>query len=473
MAEQNTGMNKGRKLLIGLIIVLLLLTAGAWIFGVHYFTEHFLPGSLVNGFNCSYMTQEEAEDLLKKKTEVYALAIRTRGNGVESLYADEISLKYSSDGSVNRLLHKQNRFGWFLAFGQHKEYTLASSVTFDEALFEQKINSLNCMQDNIEPVDAYIKENEDGFEVVSEIEGNRIDRDSLCSDLKDAVTTGRTEADLEADGCYIDPQVYAEDLTKDCQQMNELTDVVITYDFGDRKETIDRSVLKNWLTRDENNDLILNRDSVSDFVVQLAEKYDTVDTDHTFSTYDDQDIIVSGGTYGWRIDQEKETDALYQAIIDKKTQVREPVYKQEAQSRDTNDIGYSYIEIDLNRQRMVLYQSGSPIVDTGFIAGSSTPTGVFALGDKESSKESDATAGKNLSCWMPFTETLGIFGDADLLQSDIAFYASDADFSGAQESEFTSYAYLWKGTEGCVVVPLEQAEMIYQNVSTGFPVVIY
>lgn len=31
---------------------------------------------------------------------------------------------------------------------------------------------------------------------------------------------------------------------------------------------------------------------------------------------------------GWLIDQPKETDALYQAILDKKTQVREPVYAQ-------------------------------------------------------------------------------------------------------------------------------------------------
>ena len=53
MAENNKSMDKGRKLLIGFIIVLLLLTAGAYFFGVYYFTEHFLPGSQVNGFNCS------------------------------------------------------------------------------------------------------------------------------------------------------------------------------------------------------------------------------------------------------------------------------------------------------------------------------------------------------------------------------------------------------------------------------------
>ena len=58
MAEENTGMSRGRKILVGFIVVLFLLTIGAYFFGVYYFTEHFLPGTQVNGFNCSYMMQE-------------------------------------------------------------------------------------------------------------------------------------------------------------------------------------------------------------------------------------------------------------------------------------------------------------------------------------------------------------------------------------------------------------------------------
>ena len=101
MAEENTGMSRGRKILVGFIVVLFLLTIGAYFFGVYYFTEHFLPGTQVNGFNCSYMMQEETEKLLAEKTSVYVLAIQTRGNGQESISADEIDLKYTSDGSAN------------------------------------------------------------------------------------------------------------------------------------------------------------------------------------------------------------------------------------------------------------------------------------------------------------------------------------------------------------------------------------
>ena len=122
MAENNTEMSTGRKVLIGVIAVLLLLTVAAYGFGVYYFTRHFLPGSLVNGFNCSYMDEAETEDLLTQATDAYVLAVQTRGNGQESISADEIDLSYQPDGSVRKLLRGQNRFLWFLSFGQHKTY---------------------------------------------------------------------------------------------------------------------------------------------------------------------------------------------------------------------------------------------------------------------------------------------------------------------------------------------------------------
>ena len=92
MAEENRKMSKGRKILVGFIVVLFLLTIGAYFFGVYYFTKHFLPGTQVNGFNCSYMTQEETEKLLAEKTRVYVLAVQTRGNGQESISADQIDI---------------------------------------------------------------------------------------------------------------------------------------------------------------------------------------------------------------------------------------------------------------------------------------------------------------------------------------------------------------------------------------------
>lgn len=465
MAEKQTEMSTGRKVLIGVIAVLLLFTVAAYGFGVYYFSEYFLPGSLVNGFNCSYMNQEEAEKLLEQETAAYVLAVQTRGNGQESIAADEIHLTYISDGSIRELLHSQNRFLWFLSFGQHKTYEIPTSVTYDQELLEQAIDSLNCMKDNIAPVDAKIEDTGEGFEIIPETVGTQVNRGRLEKEVIKAVTTGDQAVNLEDDGCYDNPSVYGNDerLVKDCEQMNELTDVVITYDFSDRKETVDREVIRGWLTRDENGDLMLDKEKISAYVAALGEKYDTVGIQRTFETYDNREVSISGGDYGWVIDQEKETEALYQAVIDKKTQVREPEYEQKAMSRDTNDIGYTYVEVDLPNHRLVIYQNGTPVVDTGILSSSGTPVGVYTVQEMQTPAVVD---GKTVNYRIAFGDGLGIQDDPEMNFTDAALGGySDS----AQDSGFSS----WSGTEGNVVIPSDQAALIYQNVTKDMPIVVY
>ena len=465
MAENNTEMSTGRKVLIGVIAVLLLLTVAAYGFGVYYFTRHFLPGSLVNGFNCSYMDETEAEELLTRETAAYVLAVQTRGNGQESISADEIALSYTSDGSIRDLMHGQNRFLWFLSFGQHIAYEVPASVSFDQLLLEKRMDSLNCMKDNVAPVDARIEDTGEQFEIIPETVGTQVNRERLEEEIVRALTTGDPVVNLEEDGCYDNPSVYADDerLIKDCEQMNGLTDVVITYDFGDRKETVDREVIRGWLTRDENGDLILDKEQISAYVVSLGEKYDTVGLPRTFETYDNREVALSGGDYGWVIDREKEADALYQAVTDQKTQVREPVYQQSAMSRDTNDIGYTYVEIDLPNHRLVVYRDGVPVVDTGILSSSATPEGVYKIQDMQSPADVN---GKTVNYRISFGEGLGIQDDPEINFDNMFTGNYDAGDSG---SGFVS----WAGTGGNVLVSVDQAALIWQNVTEDMPIVVY
>ncbi len=76
MAEENRKMGAGKKIVIVLIVILLLCTVGAYAYGVYYFSSHFLPGSTVNGFNCSYMTAGEAESLLQECMHMHWQSVR-------------------------------------------------------------------------------------------------------------------------------------------------------------------------------------------------------------------------------------------------------------------------------------------------------------------------------------------------------------------------------------------------------------
>ena len=84
-----------------------------------------------------------------------------------------------------------------------------------------------------------------------EIEGNAPDKEKLLNSVVQCALLGETRLNLEEAGCYKKPSVYQNDenLKKDCDRLNKLTDVVITYDFADKTETVDRSVIKNWIVR--------------------------------------------------------------------------------------------------------------------------------------------------------------------------------------------------------------------------------
>ena len=87
----------------------------------------------------------------------------------------------------------------------------------------------------------------------------------------------------------------------------------------------------------------LTKKQIEAYISELAAKYDTVGTERTFNTYDGREITVSGGNYGWQIDQKAELKELTELIKNGETQVREPVYSHEGLVRKTNDIGYTYI----------------------------------------------------------------------------------------------------------------------------------
>ena len=317
--------------MISLIVLLLILTGGAYGYGVWYFTGHFLPGSMVNGFNCSYMTVEESEALLSKKAGAGVLAIETRNNGQESITAQQVGLSYASDGSIKKLMRDQDRFIWFLAFNQEQIYTVSSAIQYDEQEMQAAISGLKCMQTGQDPVDAHIDEQNDKFVIIPEEEGNALDPEKTSQAVILAFVTGQTSLDLEAEGCYKEPAVRQDDemLIRNCEQINKLTDVVITYDFDDRTETVDKEVIRDWLKKNKKGDYTLDKKQVSAYVSELAEKYDTVGQERTFHTYDGREITLNEGTYGWEINQEAEVKELISLIKKGKTLVREPVYSQE------------------------------------------------------------------------------------------------------------------------------------------------
>ncbi len=464
MPMDERGSNGRTRKIIGiLLLITLLLLGGLYAAGVLYFRSHFLPGTIINGYKCEFMTTEQVEDLLTRETEVYELAVLSKDGGVEGVTAGEIGLTYRSEGEAAQTLAAQNIALWPLALTGTREITLDKAMDVDENLLSQTVSQLKCVARGNEnpPKDAAIEKKNDEYQIVPEEEGLMLDTSKVMDELRTAARSGNRELDLEERDCYLLPAVTADDpiMQENLAYVQKITQTIITYDFADRKETVDGDTVFTWLTYDEDGRYELDWDQAAAFVEELADTYNTFGTERSFRTYDGQQITVSGGNYGWVIDEIHETEELLEAIENAAIEVRTPVYSYEAFSRDTNDIGYTYIEISLSAQKLVYYVDGYPQVETSIISGIpgnsdyATPTGVYKVSEKLS----------------PYTDTREqISGNWYL-----TFYNSLGIHDAPGRDDFYVGANVDAGTAGCIEVPSEAMQTVYQQVETGTPVVIY
>ena len=474
--ERKEGSGAVRSILLTLILAFLLLTGAAYALGYIFFQRHYYPGTVINGFRCDFKDAKYVENLMQEQVSAYVLAVNTMYNGREAITAGDVKLTYQSDGEPAHILAEQDSLHWFNHIGRRKEYSLDQNLSFDTAALDEAVSSLNCMnpENAVDSQDAYVKETADGFVIVPEVEGNTLDVEKVRQLIGSAMQHLVPEVDLLAAECYIVPKKFASDsdLIAECDLRNsvresniEFMDIVprtiLTYDFADRTERLEWDTIEDWVTQDEDGRYILDSEKTSAYVKELAEKYDTVGNTREFNTYDRRTVTISGGDYGWVIDQPSEVKALTEAILAGTIEVREPVYAYTAFSRDLNDIGLTYIEIDLAAQRLVYYRNGYPTVDAQVVTGmpyetyTATPTGCYSVQEMRSPAElSDSTGTVNVSWWLRFYANLGIH-------------------DAAWRDNFNRDVYLLEGTGGCVNISYDDMRALYSYAEVGLPVVIY
>lgn len=431
-------MKKLGFIITGLLIFLTVALAGIYFWGTIYFRSHFLPDSYLNGFNVSYMDEKGAAALINRKVNTYVLAVDTINGGRETLESSQFDMEYQPFDQIHQLISTQDTSLWFI-FGREHDHRVEEAFTINSEKLRDAFENLDCIQNMTAPLDARIEENENGFYVIPETVGTQIDKEKAFLMVETAIMNGEASVNLEE--CYLKPSITTDDgtLQQKCDFCNSLRNVIITYDFEDRTERIDYSVIKDWLT-----DYSLDQGKVEKYVQGLAEKYDTAGSSRLFLTYDNRTVEVSGGDYGWKIDVDQETDALIEAITDGEIEVRKPVYIQEAAAREVNDIGYTYLEIDTANRQVVFYKDAEPVVQV---------TGEIGIG---------ITSGCYVMNVLGEDTSLISFGDFHLetLSSEI----SDNMFSEFLTQDTASNA---------VCIPEEQMQALKGLVEQGLPVIIY
>ena len=450
---------------LGLVFLVLL---GIYIAGVVHFKDRFFLHTTINGFDASEMTVNEVEDIIAEKIGSYKLEIAERGGSSETITAEQINYHYVSQGETQAFKQSQNIFLWPLCLWNEISYTFNSSAQYDEEMLTQAIKALACLDESnvTAPQDAYIDFMDGKYLIIPETEGNRLDSEKVTRVIREAVDFANAKVSLEEKNCYQTPQKRQEDetLNATCEKLNTLISTSIVYLFGDNTEALNGDTVRGWISYDENSgDVNLNEDAVREFVAQLASKYDTADKPREFKTHDGRTVTVSGGYYGWVIDQEGETAELLECIRNGYQGDRYAVFAQTAVSWENSDLGYDYVEIDLGNLHVWMYIDGEEIVSTDCVSGDmmqsdrTTPAGTYTLYYKESPSvlEDEAkTYRTEVTYWMPFNGGIGLH---------------DATWRGS----FGGNINQSDGSHGCINLPLEAAKTIYENIYAGMPIICY
>lgn len=456
--------SKAKKIVLGILITYVALLAVAYIGGVIYFSSHFYLGSEINGLKCSGKTAAEVEEHIEEEIASYTLNLKERDGKTESIIAAQMNLQYVNDGMIQELKDQQNPFLWFLSFARQNDYTMSATTTYDKEMLYAAIDALDAFQEEnvTQPADAHLEDADGGYEIIPEVLGNALDKEKVKELIVKAIDSGETEVDFEKSDLYLKPSIYSDDekLIKQRDQSNQYLGVTITFDFSDRQEVVNKDVIKNWLSTDENGEVSLDEAKVKEYVVEMAKKYDTFGYPRQFRTSYGETITVSGGDYGWLVARNDTTQKLIEAIKSGQSQTMEPEYTYRGYVRDTDDIGNTYVEINLTTQHMWFYKNGQLIVDTDVVTGNhnqglDTHTGIYGI----MYKERNATLvgeGYNsaVDYWMPFYANTGIH---------------DADW----RDSFGGDLYINDGSHGCVNTPPANAEKIFNNIEKGVPVVVY
>ena len=467
------GKEKFRKTVLfaggGILGVLLLVYLGF----AFYFTNHFYFNTTINGNDFSGKSVKEVEAYMEKQVKGYTLTLKENDGGTEAISGEDISLEYLPGKELEKIVKDQNALLWIRALFQKGSAEAKVGVKYDEAALDGLISGLQCMKPENQTPSVSAKPTLDGneFVVAKEVVGTQLDQEVFRQKIKEKINGFQHEIDLEKEGCYIKPKFTEKspEVTAAKDKMNSYLGGTVTYQMGPTPEGIDRAKLAEWVTVDDNMNVTFNTDGISGYVRDLASRYDTVGKTRSFTTPTGKAATVSGGTYGWSIDEAAEIEQLKSDIAGGQPVQREPVYEQRAASFGPTDWGNTYAEVDLSAQHMWYIQDGAVVLETDIVSGLPTPDritpeGVYDVLYKESPSvlvgEKDPDTGQpiyetEVRYWMQFTWSGVGFHDADWQTA----------FGG---SRYQSY-----GSHGCINMPIDKAGQLLNLISAGVPVICH
>ena len=207
----------------------------------------------------------------------------------------------------------------------------------------------------------------------------------------------------------------------------------ISIRFGKKSENLTESMTADW--RYSMGDTIYWRDEpIYEYFQTLKEKYDTPFGSVLFKTHKGELFKFKSDNCGWHMNVDTTVERFKEAVGEGKTQF-DPAWNSGMVYSEENGVGTKYVEVDIDEQKVYLYENGELVFTTDCVTGqpdgfNDTTCGVYQVIYKASPS---VLKGEDAALYSAVAKRLcADVVDGDLLLPSLAVYGSYDAGNGAK-----------------------------------------
>lgn len=457
------------KKIIAIVAGVVILLGIGYCVGIGYYAQKFQANTKFGSIDISQLTLAEAQEKIEKDIDTKTITLTENGKEIGKISLADVGATVDTSEVLQQTYNAQDPRFWLFSYFKTTTYdnVLLNHVELDQVKLSQTLATMGLENANrIASKDAAIEYvNGKGYFVQPEEMGNQLDMEAVQKNIVTGLQTGSTS--IEVNTAYLAPAVKSDDekITKVMAEIDRVANTQLTLTISGNDVKIPKEKIMEWIYFDDNNNVVINQEPVQEYLKTLNEQYATYNKTRQFQSTLQGTVTVDPGTLGWSIDREAEAAQIAADLKQGGDIKREPTVVGTGYNSNGNDIGNTYVEVDIANQTMFIYVDGQQVLSTPVVTGrpgTTTVPGAYAVWNKETPSElkgfnphTNKEYTQPVDFWIPFDDTGQGIHDANW------------------QASFGGEAYLSSGSLGCINTPPGTMAEVFEIVQLGMPVIVF
>lgn len=449
-------------------IIAVIVAGLIYVSGIGFYAEKFSANSKFYNVDISNLTLVEAQEKINNRLDALEFEVIENEETIGVVRLGDLSPTYDFQSQLESNYISQNPNEWVTHFFQNSHFESDSKLSLDEAKIMSELEAIGVDNDKRQPVQeaevAY--SDKKGYYLVDGKEGTTIDFSLIADEITKGIDEGNYVINLE--NTYQQPlnksdEGHAQEIL---DTIDTITSVEITYELAGDTITIPQKKIEEWIYFDAANDVVVDEEGVYEYLAELNDKYSTFNKVRKFESTWQGTVDVQPGILGWGIDIETEVANVVSDIKHNQNSTRVPALNSVGINAGQEDeIGGTYVEIDLTNQYMFLYVDHELILSTPIVSGKIGAETVPGAGAVIEMLTKTKLVGFNPFYEVDYETPVDYWIRFDDKDQGI----HDASWQWAYGGDIWMYG----GSLGCINTPINAVSIIYQNVDYGTPVIVF